>query len=125
VVHVDDVAQGHLLAWQHGVIGERYILGGEDMTLQAILGEVASAVGRRPPRVKLPHWSVMPVACALEGLGRLTGSTPKVTMDGVRMSKKHMYFTSARAARELGYQWRAPSEAIRDALLWFKQQGYI
>ena len=125
VVHVDDVAAGHVLAWQRGAVGERYILGGADMTLQAILAEVAASVGRKPPRVRLPHWGVLPVAYLVEGLCRLAGAHPPVTVDGVRMSKKHMYFTSAKAARELGYQWRAPGEAIRDALAWFKEQGYF
>ena len=125
VVHVEDVARGHLLAWQHGEIGQRYILGGDDMTLEAILAEVAGVVGRRPPRVRLPLWGVLPLAYLVEGCGRLLGAEPPVTVDGVRMAKKHMYFTSAKAARELGYQWRRPSEAIRDALAWFKQQGYF
>jgi dihydroflavonol-4-reductase len=125
VVHVDDVAQGHLLAWQRGRIGERYILGGEDMTLQAILAEVAAVVGRRPPRVRLPHWGVLPIAYLVEGAARALGRTPPVTVDSVRMAKKHMYFTSARAARELCYRWRAPTQAIRDALIWFKEQDYF
>ncbi len=125
VVHVDDVAAGHLLAWQHGAVGERYILGGADMTLRAILAEVAASVGRKPPRVRLPHWGVLPLAYVVEGVCRIAGAQPPVTVDGVRMSKKHMYFTSAKAARELGYEWREPGEAIRDALAWFKEQGYF
>jgi dihydroflavonol-4-reductase len=125
VVHVDDVAAGHVLAWQHGAVGERYILGGADMTLQAILAEVAASVGRKPPRVRLPHWGVLPLAYLVEGFCRLAGVQPPVTVDGVRMSKKHMYFTSAKAARELGYEWREPGEAIRDAVAWFKEQGYF
>ena len=125
VVHVDDVAQGHLLAWQRGAIGERYILGGVDMTLQAILTEVALTVGRQPPRIRLPHWGVLPLAYLVEGVSRVVGNEPPVTVDGVRMSRKHMYFSSAKAAQELGYQWRPPREAIRDALDWFQQQGYL
>ncbi len=124
VVHVDDVAAGHLLACQRGTIGERYILGGTNMTLEAILAEVAAAVGRRPPRIRLPHWGVLPVAYLVEGFHRLAGGQPPMTVDGVRMSRKHMYFTSAKAARELGYRWRAPQQAIRDALAWFTEQGY-
>lgn len=95
------------------------------MTLQAILNQVAGAVGRRPPRLRLPHWGVMPLAYLVEGCCRVLGAEPPVTVDGVRMSRKHMYFTSAKAERELGYQWRPPGEAIRDALAWFAEQGYL
>src|SRR5690606_34278853 len=73
VVHVDDVAVGHLLALERGTPGERYILGGEDMSLERILHCVAAHTGRRPPRMRLPHWSVYPAAIAAEGLARLTG----------------------------------------------------
>src|SRR5580693_8156742 len=103
IVHVDDVAAGHLLAAERGIVGERYILGGENLGLAEILGEVARLVGRRPPRLRIPYAVVVPVAVGAEALARLTGREPFVTLDGARMSRKTMYFTSAKAARELGY----------------------
>ena len=86
---------------------------------------MAHAVGRQPPRIRLPHWGVLPLAYVVEGVSRLVGNEPPVTVDGVRMSTKHMYFSSAKAARELGYRWRSPRDALRDALDWFQQQGYL
>ncbi|HEX6996610.1 MAG TPA: hopanoid-associated sugar epimerase [Gammaproteobacteria bacterium] len=125
VVHVDDVAVGHLLALERGTPGERYILGGEDMSLERILQCVAAHTGRRPPRVRLPHWSVYPAAIAAEGWARVTGKEPRVTLDGVRMSTKHMYFTNRKAHQALGYAWREPELAIRDAVDWFRSHGYF
>ena len=125
VVHVDDVAAGHLLARDRGVAGERYVLGGDDMSLQQILTDVAERTGGPPPRIRLPRSVVYPVAVAGEILGRVSGREPPVTLDGLRMSKKFMYFTSAKAASALGYRWRAPTEAIGDALRWFGDNGYL
>ncbi|HUK01988.1 MAG TPA: hopanoid-associated sugar epimerase [Steroidobacteraceae bacterium] len=125
VVHVDDVAAGHLLALERGRAGERYILGGEDMTLQAILGQLASLAGREPPRVRLPHGAVLPLAYAAESWARLTRGHTRITVDGVRMARKRMYFSSSRAVRELGYRWRPPLEALTDAVAWFRDNGYL
>jgi dihydroflavonol-4-reductase len=125
IVHVDDVAAGHLLAFHRGRIGERYILGGEDMTLRQILTLIAQLVGRRPPRIRLPHGAVLPVAYVSELYARLTGHPTRVTVEGVRMARKRMFFSSAKAARELGYGWRPPSEAFKDALRWFADHGYL
>ncbi len=122
VVHVDDVAAGHVLALERGREGERYILGGEDMSLEAILAEVARLTGRPPPRLRLPHLAALPVAAVSELWCRLRGrGEPLATVDGVRMARKHMYFTSARAERELGYRARPALEAIRDAVAWFRE----
>ena len=125
LVHVDDVARGHLLAHAVGVPGERYILGGEDFTLQQILALVAAQVGRRASTIRLPHWFVFPIAVAAEGIAKLTQREPRVTLDGVRMSTKHMYFSSRKAERELGYRWRDPRLAITAAVDWFKQNDYF
>jgi dihydroflavonol-4-reductase len=125
IVHVDDVAAGHLLALQSGRIGERYILGGQDMTLRDILVEIARLVGRRPPRVRLPRGLVLPIAYAAEALARLTGRPGRITVEAVRMAKKRMYYSSAKAARELGYRWRPPVLAFADAVDWFREQGYL
>lgn len=125
IVHVDDVAAGHLLAFHRGRVGERYILGGEDMTLREILTLIAGLSGRSPPRLRLPHGAVLPVAYISELLARLTGRPTRVTVEGVRMARKRMFFSSGKAARELGYRWRPPLDAFADALSWFRANGYL
>jgi dihydroflavonol-4-reductase len=125
VVHVDDVAAGHLLAYERGQAGERYILGGENMTLQAILETIAGIAGVPAPRVRLPHAAVLPVAYVSEFIARITGGEPVATVDGVRMARKFMYFSSERARRELGYEPRPAREAIDDAISWFRDNGYV
>jgi dihydroflavonol-4-reductase len=124
LVHVDDVAVGHLLAAKLGRPGERYVLGGEDFTLEQILRLVAEHVGRRASTIRLPHWSVYPVALVAEAAARFTKREPRVTLDGLRMSRKHMYFSSRKAQRELGYRWREPRLAVAAAVDWFKTNGY-
>ncbi|MGC1521701.1 MAG: hopanoid-associated sugar epimerase [Steroidobacteraceae bacterium] len=125
IVHVDDVAAGHLLAFERGRPGERYILGGEDMTLQTILREIARLVGRRPPSIRLPYAAVLPVAYLAEAFARVTGHSGRVTLEGVRMSRKRMFFSSAKAVAELGYRWRPPLQAFEDALRWFRERGML
>jgi dihydroflavonol-4-reductase len=125
LVHVDDVAIGQLLAAEHGEIGERYILGGENLSLAEILAAVAQAVGRRPPALKIPYAVVLPIAVGAEMVARITGREPFTTLDGVRMSRKKMYFSSVRAMRELGYRSRPAREAIADAVAWFDANGYL
>ena len=125
VVHVDDVAAGHLLAHDKGTVGERYILGGHDMTLGQILESIAALRGHRPPRIRLPHGAIMPIAHAAEAMARLTGRDPFVTVDGVRMARKSMYYSSAKAESHLGYSARPAEDALRDALGWFAEQGYL
>jgi dihydroflavonol-4-reductase len=119
IVHVDDVAAGHLLAYEHGRIGERYILGGTDLSLQRILSMIATASGRRAPRLRLPRAMLLPLAYAAEALARLSGRETRITVDGVRMARHRMYFSSAKAVRELGYRWRPAQQAIDDAVRWF------
>jgi dihydroflavonol-4-reductase len=125
IVHVDDVAAGHLLAFHHGRIGERYILGGEDMTLRQILGCIAGIVGRNPPRIRLPYAAVLPMAYVAEVIAKLTGRSGRLTLEGVRMSRKHMFFASTKAAQELGYRWRPPAAAFEDAVAWFRERGQL
>ena len=125
IVHVDDVAVGHLAAAEMGRIGERYILGGENMSLDRILGEVAQLVGIRAPHVRVPHTVAYPVAVGAELVARLTGREPFITVDGVRMARKRMYFSSTKSCRELGYRHRPAREAIADAVAWFKAHGYL
>ena len=125
VVHVDDVARGHVQALTFGRRGERYILGGEDLSLKDILRLVGEHTGKPASNVRLPHWSVYPAAVVAEAVAHFTKREPRVTLDGLRMSKKHMYFSSAKASRELGYRWREPRLAIADAIDWFASHGYL
>ena len=124
IVHVEDVAHGHILALQKGTIGRRYILGGTNMTLQEILIEICRQYELSPPRIKLPHSAILPIAWCMERISSLTGKEPAATVDGVRMSKKKMFFSSERAKNELGYHWRSATEAIADAIGWFDKNNY-
>jgi dihydroflavonol-4-reductase len=125
VVHVDDVAAGHVAALQLGRIGERYILGGENMSLVDLLGRIARSVGRSPPTIRIPLELIYPVAIVTEALARITGKEPFVTLDGLRLAKYRMYFSSAKAKRELGYRTRPVDEGILDAIAWFRQAGML
>lgn len=124
IVHVDDVAKGHLLAMRHGGIGERYILGGENLYLHDILTRLAGMSGQRPPRVRLPHGLVLPLAWISEFCARLTGNEdPRLTVTGVRLARKLMFFSSQRARRELGYAPGPTDNALRDAVEWFDRNA--
>jgi dihydroflavonol-4-reductase len=123
IVHVDDVARGHLLAEAKGRTGERYILGGENLTLGEILRLIASIVGRRPPKIQVPAALVWPVAVVEEALGRFVGREPFATREGLRMARHKMFFSSAKAERELGYHPRSAREGLADAVAWFRQAG--
>ena len=125
IVHVDDVAAGHLRALERGRAGERYILGGENMTLREILLDICRLAGRNAPSVRLPHAILLPFALVSEGLARLTGGEPRATLEGVRMARKRMYYSSDKAVRELGYSWRAPTAAFEDAIAWYREQGFL
>ncbi len=122
VVHVDDVAAGHVQAYEQGKIGERYVLGGDDMMLREILAEIASLVGRRPPRIRLPRAAVLPVAYVAEFAARIRGSAvePLVTVDGIKMSKTFMFFSSEKAKKAIGYSSRPGREALADAVEWLR-----
>ena len=125
VVHVDDVAEGHVLALEKGRIGERYILGGENLLLKDLLALVASVAGRSPPRIELPEALVWPVAAVMEGLARVTGIPPMMTRDHLKMARKKMFFSSAKAIGELGYSPRPVRTAIEDAVAWFRANGML
>ena len=127
LVHVDDVADGHLLAFDKGEIGRRYILGGENMTLREILHEVAALVGRRPPKIRLPHGLIQPLGYLSQGMARILRSDkePRLTVDGIRMARKLMYFSSARARAELGYAPRPAVDALSDAIAWLADNGRL
>jgi dihydroflavonol-4-reductase len=125
LVHVDDVAAGHLAALRHGKVGERYILGGENVYLRDMLAEIATMVGRRPPTLRLPIAPLFPLAVGAELWGRLTGKEPFLTLDGLRMARHLMFFNDAKARRELGYSSRPYREGIADAIAWFRTAGYV
>jgi len=120
LVHVDDVAEGHVLALAKGRVGERYILGGQDVSLRQMLSDIADLVGRRPPTINLPRTPLYPLAIAAEALGQVTGKEPFLTRDALKMASHHMFFTSAKAEGELGYTARPYREGLRDALRWFQ-----
>jgi dihydroflavonol-4-reductase len=125
LVHVDDVAQGHLLALDRGAIGERYILGGQDVELRDMLAVIAKLVGRKAPTVSLPRAALYPLAFAAEAVASATGKEPFLTADALRMARYKMFFTSAKAERSLGYRARPYAEALADAINWFKSAGYL
>jgi dihydroflavonol-4-reductase len=125
LVHVDDVAAGHVAALERGSPGERYILGGENVLFADMLREIALLVGRRTPRLKLPRGPLYPLAIVAQMLATVTGREPLLTLDGLRMSKQRMFFTSAKAERDLGFRARPYIEGLRDAIDWFRAAGYV
>ncbi len=125
LVHVDDVAEGHLAALRRGRIGERYILGGENVLFSEMLADIAHIVKGRPPRLKLPWWAVLPLAYVAELIAARTGREPFATRDGVRMARHRMYFTSAKAQRDLDFTSRPYREGLEDAVRWFRANGYL
>ena len=124
IAHVDDVARGHLLAFERGEPGRRYILGGENLSLQTILGIICDYAALTPPRVRLPHNAIYPFAWLAEQWAQVSGKEPFATVDGVKMAQKFMYFSSTRAQRELGYTSRPARHAIEDAVDWFRKNNH-
>ena len=122
IVHVDDVAEGHALALERGVVGQRYILGGENLTMAALrpwwTGRPAARSAGCACRSAL--W---PVALVSEAAARITGAEPRVARDHLRMARKTMFFSSAKAVAELGYHPRPARQAIADAIDWFRAHG--
>jgi dihydroflavonol-4-reductase len=125
LVHVDDVAAGHLAALHQGQVGARYVLGGENVLFSDMLGEIAGLVGRRPPRLRLSRQMMMPFAYLTEGWAQVTGREPLLTRDGLRMAQYRMFYSSAKAERDLGYKARPYREGLVDAIEWFRQAGYL
>ena len=125
LVHVDDVAAGHIAGLDRGRIGERYILGGDNVFLADMLADIARLVGRRPPTLKLPRTVLYPFAYGAEFLASLRNVEPFITMDGLRMAAHHMFFDDSKARRELGYVSRPYREGLSDAIAWFRSHGYL
>jgi len=125
LVHVDDCARGHLLAFERGRVGERYILGGDNLTLRDILLTLGRTTGRPAPGVRLPNRLLMPLAYMAEGWSRLSGKETWLTVDSLRMAQKRMFFSSAKATREFGFSSRSAEQALADAVQWFSKNGYF
>lgn len=126
VVHVNDVAAGHLLALEHGQPGRQYILGSENLTLRELLTRLAGLLERKPPAVRLPANLVLPLAYISEAWARLvTNRAPLMTVTGVKLARKPMFFDSRRAMEELGYRPRPANDALHDALEWYQQHRYF
>jgi dihydroflavonol-4-reductase len=123
VVDARDVAQGHLLAFECGRAGERYILGSENMTLAQILGELARITGRKPPTVRLPYAVAYCAGVCSTAWAEITGRPPRVPLDAVRMARKKMWVTHEKARRELGFQPRPAVQALARAVEWFERRA--
>ena len=124
VAHVDDIARGHLLAYMHGKTGERYILGGENLHLIQILQAIDEIIGKKIKRMNISMGMMLPVAWIMEKVAIATNTQPRASVDSIRMAEKKMFFSSEKAIRDLGYQYRPSSEAIQDAVTWFQNNGY-
>ena len=125
LVHVDDVASGHLAALRYGKIGERHILGGQNVLFSQILADIAGLVGGRPAQVRLPWWTLIPVAFAAEAVANLTGREPFATLTGVYMATHRMFFISTKAEQVLAYRSRPYIQGIEDAVRWFRDNGNL
>jgi dihydroflavonol-4-reductase len=125
LVDVRDVAAGHLLAAEAGRPGERYILANQNLTLKQVLDTLARLSGRPAPRVRLPHWLPLAIAHVETPIARWLGRAPRVPLDGVRMSRKRMFFDGSKAVRELGMPQSPIEAALRRAVDWFSQRGYV
>jgi dihydroflavonol-4-reductase len=125
LVHVDDVASGHLAALRYGKIGERYILGGQNVLFSQMLKDIAGMVGRRAASIRLPWRALVPVAFVAEAVATITGREPFATMDGVHMARHRMFFVSTKAEQELQYRSRPYIQGVEDAVRWFRAAGYL
>jgi dihydroflavonol-4-reductase len=125
LVHVDDVARGHVAALRRGRVGERYILGGDNVRFARMLADIAALAGRRPPRLRMPWYAALPVAYVAEAASRVTGREPLATLEGVRHARDCMFFSTTKAEQQLGIRARPYQEALADALAWFRDAGYL
>jgi dihydroflavonol-4-reductase len=125
LVDVRDVAQGHLLAAQQGKIGERYILGCRNMTLQDILQALAQMSNLPAPKIRIPYGVAITAGYISESLSRLTRKPPRVPLSGVRMARHPMYFSAQKAIRELGLPQSPIEQALQVAVQWYRDHGYV
>ena len=125
LIDVRDCAEGHVLAAERGRPGERYILGNRDLTLREILHQLSTITGRSAPKVRLPYWIPWTAAAIDTGVSRLIGRVPKVPLDAVRLSRYRMFFDPSKAVRELELPQTPVEQALRRAVEWFEQRGYV
>jgi len=125
IVHVDDAAAGHLAAYERGRVGERYVLGGDNLALSDILAQIAHLMGRRAPRLRLEPGPLVPLAWCAEAWALITGTRPFFTRDQLAMARYPMYYSSRKAERELGYAHRPAGQAFADAITWFAGHGRL
>jgi len=124
MVDVRDVANGHLLACERGRIGERYILGAENMTLRQIFEVLSSVTGRKPPGIEIPYAVAYVAGVVTTAWANITGREPRAPLEGVKMARKKMWVRHDKAARELGYNPGPASQALARAVEWFRANGY-
>ena len=125
LVDVKECARGHIAALEKGRTGERYILGGENLTLKQILDKLAAITGLPSPRVRVPYVMALATGIVDEVMtGHILGREPRVTIDAVRMGRKKMFVSSARAERELGWKAGRVDDALRRAVEWFQANGH-
>jgi dihydroflavonol-4-reductase len=125
VVPVEDIARGHVLAAERGRIGERYLLGGRNMTFKEILDALATISGQGAPRIRLPWGAAMAVGYADQLVARMRGREPRIPLEGVRMARHRMWVNCAKAERELGFQPGSVEAALQRAVHWYRQHGYV
>jgi dihydroflavonol-4-reductase len=125
IVDVEDVAAGHLLAARYGRSGERYILGNKNLTLREFLGYIAAESGMDPPKIRFPYLPILMVAYMNEALSRVTGFPPRIPVTGVKLARKYMYFDCTKAVTELHLPQSPIELAIRKAVQWFRENGYV
>ncbi|HEY7532890.1 MAG TPA: hopanoid-associated sugar epimerase [Nitrospiraceae bacterium] len=124
IVDVDDVAVGHLLAMQKGRIGERYILGNKNLMLQDVFAILSRLTGIKAPSIKLPRLAILPLAYMNHWLAQLTGQSPRIPLEGVKMAKYKMHYDCRKAITELGLPQTPPEVALEKAVRWFTSHGY-
>ncbi len=125
IIDVRDVAQGHLLALEKGKIGERYILGNKNLSLKALLEQLSLLTGLKAPQQTLPLWIPLTVAWIEETLLSSLGRNPSIPIDGVKMSKQPMYYDPSKAINQLGLPSSPIETALKDAIDWFNNNGYV
>jgi dihydroflavonol-4-reductase len=125
LIDVRDVAEGHVLAAEKGRVGQRYILGNRNMTLKEVFDTLAKLTGLPSPKMKLPRWVPFAAAAADEGVSRLLGRAPRISLESVRMSRHLMFFDAGKAVRELGLPQTPVEEALARAVAWFRENGYV
>ena len=124
-VGVEECAAGHLLVAERGVIGERYLLGAENLTLKGLLDLLAEITGLRAPSLKIPHGVALGVAYMETAFSRVIGKEPQIPVEGVKIARHRMFVDASRAQRELGFQPGAVRAALERAVRWYVANGYV